>query len=141
MFTVNSLGLAVIFCVITMLGWGSWANTQKLAGKTKWPFELYYWDYAIGVFLFSLVFMFTLGSTGGAGMGALENLRLAGTNLERIPRGASGHRSVYLSDVRRLCSRADTDWYGNTVTVGQRPRCESFHSHGCGDFQMLRDQA
>jgi hypothetical protein len=40
MFTVSSLGLAVLFCVITMLGWGSWANTQKLAGKTKWPFEL-----------------------------------------------------------------------------------------------------
>ena len=80
MFTVSSLGLAVLFCVITMLGWGSWANTQKLAGKTKWPFELYYWDYAIGVFVFSLLFMFTLGNTGGAGMGAIENLRLAGTN-------------------------------------------------------------
>ena len=79
MFTVNSLGLAVLFCVITMLGWGSWANTQKLAGKTKWPFELYYWDYAIGVFLFSLLFMFTLGSSGSAGMGALENLRSAST--------------------------------------------------------------
>jgi glucose uptake protein len=79
MFTVSSLWLAVLFCVITMLGWGSWANTQKLAGKTKWPFELYYWDYAIGVFVFSLLFMFTLGSAGSVGMGALENLRLAGT--------------------------------------------------------------
>jgi glucose uptake protein len=77
MYTVNSLGLAVLFCVITMLGWGSWANTQKLAGKTKWPFELYYWDYAIGVFAFSLIFMFTLGSTGGAGVGAAENLQSA----------------------------------------------------------------
>src|SRR5262252_9235331 len=56
MFTVNSLGLAIVFCLITMLGWGSWANTQKLAGKEKWPFELFYWDYAIGVFLFSIVF-------------------------------------------------------------------------------------
>jgi glucose uptake protein len=51
-----SLPLAIVFCVITMLGWGSWANTQKLAGKEKWPFELFYWDYAIGVFLFSLLF-------------------------------------------------------------------------------------
>lgn len=42
MFTVSSLSLAILFCVITMLGWGSWANTLKLAGKTKWPFELYY---------------------------------------------------------------------------------------------------
>ncbi len=78
MFTLNSLPMAVFFCVITMLGWGSWANTQKLAGKTKWPFELFYWDYAIGLFLFSVFFMFTLGSTGGSGMGAAENLRSAG---------------------------------------------------------------
>lgn len=77
MFSVTSLGLAVLFCVITMLGWGSWANTQKLAGKTNWPFELYYWDYAIGVFVFSLFFMFTLGSTGSTGMAAAENLRSA----------------------------------------------------------------
>jgi glucose uptake protein len=51
-----TLPLAIFFCVITMLGWGSWANTQKLAGKEKWPFELFYWDYAIGVLLFSLLF-------------------------------------------------------------------------------------
>ncbi len=57
-----------------MLGWGSWANTQKLAGKDKWPFELFYWDYAIGVFAFSLLFAFTLGSAGSAGTPFLENL-------------------------------------------------------------------
>jgi glucose uptake protein len=77
MFTVTSLSLAILFCVITMLGWGSWANTQKLAGRTKWPFELYYWDYALGVFLLSVIFMFTLGSTGSSGMPALENLKYA----------------------------------------------------------------
>ena len=60
-----------------MIGWGSWANTQKLAGRTKWPFELYYWDYAIGLLLFSIVFMFTAGSTGAFGMSASENLKLA----------------------------------------------------------------
>jgi glucose uptake protein len=61
MFVVNSLPLAILFCVVTMLGWGSWANTQKLAGKEKWPFELFYWDYAIGVFLFSILFAALLG--------------------------------------------------------------------------------
>jgi glucose uptake protein len=61
MYVVNSLPLAILFCIITMLGWGSWANTQKLAGKEKWPFELFYWDYAIGVFLFSLIFAAVLG--------------------------------------------------------------------------------
>jgi len=61
MFVVTSLPLAILFCIVTMLGWGSWANTQKLAGKEKWPFELFYWDYAIGVFLFSLLFAGALG--------------------------------------------------------------------------------
>ena len=74
MFVVQSLPAAIVFCVITMLGWGSWANTQKLAGKEKWPFELFYWDYAIGVFLFSLVFAHTLGSFGDAGMSARANM-------------------------------------------------------------------
>ncbi len=78
MFIVQNLGLAIVFCFITMLGWGSWANTQKLAGKDKWPFQLYYWDYAIGVFFLSLVFLFTLGSVGASGMGAVENLAQAG---------------------------------------------------------------
>ncbi len=57
-----------------MLGWGSWANMQKLAGKDRWPFELFYWDYSIGVFAFSLLFAFTLGSAGASGMPFLENL-------------------------------------------------------------------
>src|ERR1700722_9225462 len=77
MFVVHSLPIAIVFCAITMLGWGSWANTQKLAGKAKWPFELFYWDYAIGVLLFSLIFAHTLGSFGDAGMPAVENLHSA----------------------------------------------------------------
>src|SRR3954451_14682593 len=77
MFVVNSLSVAIVFCVVTMLGWGSWANTQKLAGKEKWPFELFYWDYAIGVFLFGILFTATLGSMGSAGPGALSNLASA----------------------------------------------------------------
>jgi glucose uptake protein len=60
-----------------MIGWGSWANTQKLAGRTNWSFELFYWDYAIGIFLFSILFMFTLGSHGSYGMSALANLEQA----------------------------------------------------------------
>jgi glucose uptake protein len=68
-----SLPIAILFCVITMLGWGSWANTQKLAGKEKWPFELFYWDYAIGVFLFSLLFA-TLGGAFAMGPGAVRAL-------------------------------------------------------------------
>jgi glucose uptake protein len=77
MFVVDSLPVAILFCILTMLGWGSWANTQKLAGKERWPFELFYWDYAIGVFLFSIVFAHTFGSFGSAGQPAVENLHAA----------------------------------------------------------------
>ena len=78
MFIVHDFWLATLFCVITMLGWGSWANTQKLAGKDQWAFPLFYWDYALGVFLFGLLWMATLGNFGNQGMSAGENLRQAG---------------------------------------------------------------
>jgi glucose uptake protein len=74
--TVESYSVAVAMCVVTMLCWGSWANTQKLASK-EWGFQLFYWDYAIGVFLLALVLAFTLGSNGGAGRGFLADLAQA----------------------------------------------------------------
>ena len=55
MFIVNSYTLAIIFCFITMICWGSWGNTQKLASK-NWRYELYYWDYTIGILLFAFSF-------------------------------------------------------------------------------------
>lgn len=76
MFIVQSYTQAIIFCVITMLCWGSWANTQKLAGKS-WRFELFYWDYVIGILLFSLVAAFTLGSNGEQGRGFINDLAQA----------------------------------------------------------------
>ena len=56
-----------------MLCWGSWANTQKLASKS-WAFQLFYWDYALGLVLLSLVFGLTLGSTGEVGRSFVEDL-------------------------------------------------------------------
>ena len=50
MYILHSYAPAVALCVVTMLCWGSWANTQKLAGR-HWRFELFYWDYALGVLL------------------------------------------------------------------------------------------
>jgi glucose uptake protein len=49
-----------------MLCWGSWANTQKLATK-EWRFQLFYWDYAIGVLLLALILALTMGSMGSVG--------------------------------------------------------------------------
>jgi glucose uptake protein len=66
MYIISSYGLAVFFCIITMLCWGSWGNTQKLAAK-NWRYELFYWDYVIGIVLLSLIFGFTLGSIGDQG--------------------------------------------------------------------------
>ena len=77
MIIVQSYPLAVAMCVITMLCWGSWANTQKLAAK-EWRFELFYWDYAIGVFLLALILDFTMGSTGGGGRGFIADVQQAG---------------------------------------------------------------
>jgi glucose uptake protein len=90
MFIVNNSAVAFLFCVITMMGWGSWANTQKLAGKERWPFALYYWDYAFGVALLGLLFCFTLGSFGSAGSSALANLHSASADsmLRALASGA-----------------------------------------------------
>lgn len=76
MVLISSYSLAVLMCVVTMLCWGSWANTQKLA-KKEWPFQLFYWDYCIGVLLLTLIFAFTLGSMGDSGRTFLEDLRQA----------------------------------------------------------------
>lgn len=73
MFIVNNYLLAVIFCIITMFCWGSWGNTQKLAGKS-WRYELFYWDYVIGILLFSLLSAFTLGSIGTEGRSFIPDL-------------------------------------------------------------------
>jgi glucose uptake protein len=70
---VESYPIAIVLCFITMLCWGSWANTQKLASR-EWRFQLFYWDYAIGVLLLSLVFSFTLGSFGSGGRPFLADL-------------------------------------------------------------------
>ena len=73
MFVLENYWIGVLFCVITMLCWGSWGNMQKLAGKT-WRFELFYWDYVLGVVLTALIFALTWGSSGDMGRGFLADL-------------------------------------------------------------------
>ncbi|NOR75688.1 MAG: multidrug DMT transporter permease [Draconibacterium sp.] len=73
MVIINSYPLAVLLCVITMMCWGSWANTQKLASK-EWSFPLFYWDYTIGVIILSLFFGLTFGSSGDNGQFFIPNL-------------------------------------------------------------------
>ena len=73
MFIVSNYLLAVVFCFITMLCWGSWGNTQKMAAKS-WRYELFYWDYEIGMVLFALLIAFTMGSFGTEGRPFLEDI-------------------------------------------------------------------
>ena len=73
MFIVNSTLLAVIFCFVTMICWGSWGNAQKLAAKT-WRYELFYWDYVIGMVLFALLIACTIGSIGKEGVPFFQNI-------------------------------------------------------------------
>ena len=76
MVVVQLYPVAVVMCFITMLCWGSWANTQKLASK-EWRFQLFYWDYAIGVLVLSLILAFTVGSMGSVGRSFLKDLAQA----------------------------------------------------------------
>ncbi len=79
MFIVTLYSTAVIFCIITMLCWGSWANSQKLA-EQNWRFELFYWDYVLGIVITSVIFAVTLGSIGAEGRSFVQDLSQADGN-------------------------------------------------------------
>jgi glucose uptake protein len=66
--------------LLSMICWGSWANTQKLSGK--WRFELFYFDYAFGVFLGALVLAFTFGTMGYDGFATIDDLMKAGKHQD-----------------------------------------------------------
>jgi glucose uptake protein len=75
MFVPHAFGLALVMTVLSTICWGSFANTMKFTGTYR--FELYYWDYAVGIVLISLVLAFTMGSVGGGETAFLANLRSA----------------------------------------------------------------
>jgi glucose uptake protein len=60
MYLPTTYGGALLLTILSMICWGSWANTQKLSGK--WRFELFYFDYSFGVLLLAVVAAFTFGS-------------------------------------------------------------------------------
>jgi glucose uptake protein len=76
MVTISSYPVAVLLCILTMICWGSWANTQKLAART-WRFELFYWDFITGLLLTSVLAAFTLGTFGSTGRPFLADLAQA----------------------------------------------------------------
>ena len=74
MFVVDNYILAVILCIVTMICWGSWGNTQKVVGS-YWRQEYFYWDYVVGVVALSLILAFTLGSFGTQGRPFVEDMQ------------------------------------------------------------------
>jgi len=78
MFTPPSLTVALLMMITSAICWGSWANTYK--GVKNYRFELFYWDYAIGIFLISLILAFTMGSTGHDSSSFMNNVESADTS-------------------------------------------------------------
>jgi glucose uptake protein len=75
MFVPHTFAVALFMTVLSTLCWGSFANTYKLTRNYR--FELYYWDYAFGIFLISVILAFTLGSIYGGESAFLANFRSA----------------------------------------------------------------
>src|SRR5579871_4245925 len=75
MFTPPTLTIALIMMITSAVCWGSWANTYK--GVKNYRFELFYWDYAIGIFVISLILALTMGSTGHDASSFLNNVQSA----------------------------------------------------------------
>ena len=78
MYQPETYVIALSFMVISMLCWGSWANTVKLCPGYR--FQLFYWDYVIGLILGSLIGGFTLGSAGETGRSFLADLKYSDSN-------------------------------------------------------------
>jgi glucose uptake protein len=78
MFTPHSLSIALMMMITSAICWGSWANTYK--GVKNYRFELFYWDYAVGIFLVSVIFAFTMGSSGNDANSFLNNVHSADTS-------------------------------------------------------------
>src|SRR5713101_6339334 len=75
MFVPTTFSAALIMTILSTICWGSFANTFKLTKRYR--FELYYWDYAIGIVLVALVLALTMGMSGGGPASFVANLHSA----------------------------------------------------------------
>ena len=72
----------LILLVFGMLCLGTWANTFRMT--SKWRFELYCFDFAVGAVLAALLIGFTFGSLGWDGFALLDDLRIAGKQKDAL---------------------------------------------------------
>jgi glucose uptake protein len=78
MFVPSFYSLALFMMILSMIAWGSWVNVHKLC--KSWRFELFYWDYAGGILICSVILGMTFGSTDpGSADSFIQNLRVAST--------------------------------------------------------------
>ena len=102
MYQPETYWAALLFMILSMLCWGSWASSMKMA--PKFPFQLFYWDYVVGALATSLFWGFTLGSARGGELAFLNNIHQADTLTShgpgrwrpfqcREPSAGNGHRS------------------------------------------------
>ncbi len=80
MYQPEAYAIALLFMLASMICWGSWANTVKLASGCR--FQLFYWDYVLGLIAGTLIWGFSLGSLGRSGYPFLRDL--ASTNYSHI---------------------------------------------------------
>ena len=73
----SSYGVLLTILILGMFAWGAWANTLK-ATAGKWRFELYCFDFAIGLLLAAVVVALTWGNLGFDGFSFRDDLQLAG---------------------------------------------------------------
>ena len=78
MFTPQTFSLALLMMITSAICWGSWANTYK--GVKNYRFELFYWDYAIGIFLMALILGHTMGATSNDANNLVHNIHSASTS-------------------------------------------------------------
>jgi glucose uptake protein len=80
MFVPTTFSVALLMTIFSTVCWGSFANTFK--GTKNYRFELYYWDYGLGIFLIAVVLALTMGSFAGGPTAFLANVHSAdGINL------------------------------------------------------------
>ena len=80
MYVPHTFAAALVMTIISALCWGSWANTFK--GTRGYRFELFYWDYALGICAVALALALTLGSVRADGTDFIANVRAAdGANI------------------------------------------------------------
>ena len=72
MFLPETYEAALLLMLLSMLCWGSWANTLKLCPRFR--FQLFYWDYSIGVLVGAVVLGLTMGSLGHNGPPFLSDI-------------------------------------------------------------------